>query len=358
MPGEPASTTTGSRAIAFPIALGVSLALHAGLGVALGVCGFGDGSPDADGALFEEFSTDPDRPEPRFVALGNPDSRVSSLTWIGYEEFEEMWAPPSEVDQAQQDPDEPGSPTVPEQPVLDPSDQPATTEPEPTTPAEEPLPEPDDALELVTPAIATSPETLGEVGPPDYSELFELVDAIEDLASDIPRFNPVEALRNLRTSRTADRTEAPEASEPSSPAEQTTEVVDQRDPNSPPVSGESGQNADRESDAAAVKPVKNADLGKPLAAEGLSIRTVRPDFSNVTLATARPRNPVVRIDFRRNGKPIRVVVIKSSGHEQVDIDVRKALYAWRASGEALLQLPDPEDPDTPAYVSVKLEILL
>lgn len=352
------SATPGGRSIAFPIALGVSLALHAGLGVALGVGAFGDSPRASDGAMFEDFSTDPDRPEPRFVALGNPDSRVASLTWIGYEEFEEMWAPPSEIDQAEQDPNDPGEPTVPEQPVPDPSDELNSTEPKPVPPAEEPLAEADDALELLAPEVAPTPETVGEVGPPDYNELFELVDAIEDLASDIPRFNPIEALRNLRTSRAADRTEAPEASEPSRPDTPTTEVVDASSPNDPPVSGQSGQNADRESDAAAVQPVKNADLGKPLAAEGLTIRTVRPDFSNVTLATARPRNPVVRIDFRRNGKPIRVVVIKSSGHEQVDIDVRKALYAWRASGEALLQLPDPEDPDTPAYVSVKLEILL
>ncbi|GEM_PF-804727 len=352
------SATPGGRSIAFPIALGVSLALHAGLGVALGVGAFGDSPRASDGSMFEDFSTDPDRPEPRFVALGNPDSRVASLTWIGYEEFEEMWAPPSEIDQAEQDPNDPGEPTVPEQPVPDPSDELNSTEPKPVPPAEEPLAEADDALELLAPEVAPTPETVGEVGPPDYNELFELVDAIEDLASDIPRFNPIEALRNLRTSRAADRTEAPEASEPSRPDTPTTEVVDASSPNDPPVSGQSGQNADRESDAAAVQPVKNADLGKPLAAEGLTIRTVRPDFSNVTLATARPRNPVVRIDFRRNGKPIRVVVIKSSGHEQVDIDVRKALYAWRASGEALLQLPDPEDPDTPAYVSVKLEILL
>lgn len=352
------NATPGGRSIAFPIALGVSLALHAGLGVALGVGAFGDSPRASDGSIFEDFSTDPDRPEPRFVALGNPDSRVASLTWIGYEEFEEMWAPPSEIDQAEQDPNEPGDPAVPEQPVPDPSDELNSTEPEPLPPAQEPLAEPDDALEFLAPEVAPSPETAGEVGPPDYSELFELVDAIEDFASDIPRFNPVEALRNLRTSRTADRTEAPEATDPSNPTEPSIEVVDQRDSSNPPVSGQSGQNADRESDAAAVQPVKNADLGKPLAAEGLTIRTVRPDFSNVTLATARPRNPVVRIDFRRNGKPIRVVVIKSSGHEQVDIDVRKALYAWRASGEALLQLPDPEDPDTPAYASVKLEILL
>ena len=352
------SATPGGRSIAFPIALGVSLALHAGLGVALGVGAFGDSPRASDGSMFEDFSTDPDRPEPRFVALGNPDSRVASLTWIGYEEFEEMWAPPSEIDQAEQDPNDPGEPTVPEQPVPDPSDEPDATEPDPLPPAQEPLAEPDDALELLAPEVAPTPETVGEVGPTDYNELFELVDAIEDLASDIPRFNPIEALRNLRTSRAADRTEAPEASEPSRPNTPTTEVVDASPPETPPVSGQSGQNADRESDAAAVQPVKNADLGKPLAAEGLTIRTVRPDFSNVTLATARPRNPVVRIDFRRNGKPIRVVVIKSSGHEQVDIDVRKALYAWRASGEALLQLPDPEDPDTPAYVSVKLEILL
>lgn len=351
------------RAIGFPIALALSLALHAGLGVALGVSGFGDQAKNADGAAFEEFSSDPDRPNPRFVALGNPDSRVASLTWIGYEEFEEMWAPPSEVDQAQQSPEDPGEPVVPEQPLPDPLQEPDRTEPEPVAPEDQHTAEADRALELVAPESslsppAPSPETVSEVDPPDYSQLIELVDAIEDLASDLPRFNPVEALRNLRPRQNADRPASPEASEPSESAPSEAEIADQRNRNNPPISGESGENADRESDAATVNPVKNADLGKPLAAEGLSIRTVRPDFSNVTLATARPRNPVVRIDFRRNGKPIRVVVIRSSGHEQVDIDVRKALYSWRASGEALLQLPDPEDPNSPAYVSVKLEILL
>ena len=358
MPGEPASLDPQPHAIAFPIALGLSLALHAGLGVALAMGGFGDGSDPEGDSFFEEFSTDPDRPDPRFVALGNPDSRVASLTWIGYDEFEEMWAPPSEVDQALQDPNEPGDPTALDQPIEDPADELAAAEPDPPQPLEDPVNEPDESLVLVTPEDASTIETVGEIGPPDYTELLELLDAIEGLAADIPPFNPVEALESLRTSRTADRTQAPPAEVPSNPATPTAEVVAEREPEKPPVSGQSGQRADREADAAAVKPVKNADLGKPLAAEGLSIRTVRPVFSNVTLATARPSNPVVRIDFRRNGKPIRVVFIKSSGHAQVDIEVRKALFKWRASGNALSQLPDPEDPNTPAYVSVKLEILL
>jgi hypothetical protein len=42
----------------------------------------------------------------------------------------------------------------------------------------------------------------------------------------------------------------------------------------------------------------------------------------------------------------------------VDIQIRIALAQWRAEGEALLDLPDPEDPEQPAYISIKLEILL
>lgn len=345
---------TLKRGISLPIALGLSLALHAGFGVALGIQSARSSNSDSGISELARFDVPEDLKNPRFITLGNPDSRTSSLTWIGYDEFEEMWAPPSEVDQAQQTMDEPGLPMEPlerEAELLEDTDKPVQPEAE-----SEMLSETDPVLELESEQAHEDRETEQSPGPDvevDYARLTELVEAIEGVAALLPRFNP--------TSRPTDqppRQREAEAPTDAAPATDAPSADDGASPSSPPDSGEQGDPSDRESDAATVNPVQNADLGRPLAAEGLIIRTVRPTFSNVTLATARPRNPVVQIDFRRNGMPIRVFVIESSGHEQVDLDIRTTLYRWRASGAALEQLPEPEDKEKPAFVSIKLQIIL
>jgi hypothetical protein len=337
-----------TRSASLAIALGGSLLLHAGLGVAIGfeAARAGEQSPDT---RFSRFDTveDPQRPP---VQLGDPDARTASLTWIGYQEFEEMWAPESEIDQAQQSPELPGPPSetvtrseLPTESLEEPTIEMAQSPPEPAAIDDPQLAEaaPDDPEPTVDPA-----------------RLLEMIEALEDLAADLPRFNPIPALveRQRRRTADADSTQVSESDSTDVPVDPRAESG--RSPAKPPASGESGLNSDREADAAAVNPVKRDDLDKSLVAEGLSIRTVRPSFSNVTLATARPRNPVVQLDFRRNGVPLPPRIIRSSGHEQVDIQVRIALAQWRAEGEALQQLPEPEDPENPAYFSIKLEILL
>lgn len=362
-PESRSATGVAGRSIAIPLALAGSIALHAGLGVAVGIRSIADDPVPGERLAFADFSVPTEAEDTRFVPLGNPESHSSSLTWIGYEEFEEMWAPKSEVDQALQNPEEPGSPVEPQVSVDDSIEQPATTtEPDPPTPTPETPAEPEPEERFVT--LQEAPEAVSpevEV-PSDYSDLLELVDAIEDLTADIPRFNPIEAIRERRAALAArtdgEQVAAPEAEEPAAPPRPASEIAENPENAAPADSGQSGEKAQREADAAAINPVRNDDLGRPLAAQGLTIRTVRPTFSNVTRATARPRNPIAQIDFRRNGKPIRVSIIRSSGHEQVDIEIRKALYSWRASGEALLQLPQSEDRESPAYVSIKLEILL
>lgn len=288
----------------------------------------------------------------RFVTLGNPDSRVTSLTWIGYDEFEEMWAPPAEIDQAQQTLDESGIPVEPA-PVLDLADDPV----EPQDGMEDTGSEQaDSSIFAADPAPAD--EAPGQDELLDLAQFTEWIDAAQDLAGLLPRFNPAQLLpsRSPRQNAQEFAGKAEDTPQTQTPTQESDSgQIAQTTPVNP---GESGDPADREAPAVTANPVKNADLGRPLAAEGLNIRTVRPTFSNVTLATARPRNPVVQIDFRQNGIPIRVIVIESSGHEQVDTDIRTALYRWRASGAALEQLPDPEDQEKPAFVSIKLQIIL
>ncbi len=143
------SSDPGGGSIAFPIA-SACRSRPAGLGVAVGVGGFGDNPRASDGSMFEDFSTDPDRADPRFVALREPDSRVASLTWIGYEEFEEMWLRRRRSTRQSRTRKSPAirrfwsgrcrmSPMLPTQPAL---------------PRSGAAPEPDDALELLAPEVA------------------------------------------------------------------------------------------------------------------------------------------------------------------------------------------------------------
>lgn len=357
-----------SSSVPLSAAIAVSLLIHAGLGIALGIKSSQATATEHD-TRFAHFDASDEPQQPRTVPLGDPDSRTASLTWIGYEEFEEMWAPESEIDQAEQSPEPSGSPTESLQPTeaVEPEQTNAIEDP----PGEPPTPEPvdadnpesvqDDAAVMVgveAEAPADRVELSGDDLEIDPSRLVEMIEALEDLAADLPRFNPIPALIERQARRAAERDASPPVQEPTSEAPAETRTENSPNTPVPPRSGESGQNSDREADAAAINPVKRDDLGKPLVAEGLSIRTVRPAFSNVTLATARPKNPIVQLDFRRNGVPLPPRIIRSSGHEQVDIQVRIALAQWRAEGEALLELPDPEDPEQPEYISIKLEILL
>lgn len=96
--------------------------------------------------------------------------------------------------------------------------------------------------------------------------------------------------------------------------------------------------SDRESLAAAIKKAIVVDKwGQPLVAKGLRIRTVRPKFSKYTEITSRG-SPVVRILFDRTGKAKEVILLSSSGVQDVDRPVVDAAYQWIAAGKELEEL--------------------
>jgi hypothetical protein len=95
----------------------------------------------------------------------------------------------------------------------------------------------------------------------------------------------------------------------------------------------------RESDAVARQPIATAIPGRPLAANGLEITTVRPRWPISTRVTREPANPTVRLTFGRSGRVTHVEFVKSTGFEDVDEPLRTALYQWRAKGAALASLP-------------------
>lgn len=125
------------------------------------------------------------------------------------------------------------------------------------------------------------------------------------------------------------------------------------------VSGDRpGVLSDRESVAAALKEAIDVKIdGRPAAAEGLEIKTTNPRWSITTQLTSSPKNPVVWMAFGRNGKVIDADFLsgENTGWTVVDEPLLHAIFAWRAKGVALDELPDS---DPRAAVRVVLRITL
>lgn len=122
--------------------------------------------------------------------------------------------------------------------------------------------------------------------------------------------------------------------------------------------GAEGARDDRESDAASrTEIVDRRRLGQVIAARGLQLRTVRPQWGLTTLATASPRNPTLVIHFNRAGRVTRAGFIRGQGTGYVAVDepLLNAVYQWTATGEELLRLPEG---DTTATVTIELRIML
>lgn len=127
-----------------------------------------------------------------------------------------------------------------------------------------------------------------------------------------------------------------------------------------PIPGESRDAiaSERESDATSRARVVEWEPGKPAAAEGLDITTVRPRWTVTTKITAVPRNPVVRIEFRKNGTVARAAYLEGqgSGYPNVDGPLLDAIYAWTARGRALDELPTG-DPDAVTVVTMRIILI-
>ncbi len=126
----------------------------------------------------------------------------------------------------------------------------------------------------------------------------------------------------------------------------------------------SASGGDRQSPASSrVRPVR-VRPGRPVAMQGLTIRTrVPPEFSIPTSLLAAGRRPVYAVSFAADGTVKMVRVVRSSGDPNVDEPGRNALYAWTAEGEALQDLPrgealDGMPPDDPRrFVTVYIELV-
>ncbi|MFZ4723495.1 MAG: hypothetical protein ACOYMI_10155 [Phycisphaerales bacterium] len=93
-----------------------------------------------------------------------------------------------------------------------------------------------------------------------------------------------------------------------------------------------GELSDRESDATSVKasPPKDWKPGRPLAQQGLELRTVRPEIDELTAISGRPMSALALIEFNRAGKVVNVTLLEPTGLRSWDQALEDSLYRWTA----------------------------
>jgi hypothetical protein len=245
---------------------------------------------------------------------------------------------------------EPPAPTKPaERPADDARTQPVDLEPKDPEPTE-----------------AQPTESQPTEFPEDVLALFP-IEAILDAIGDVPfgprRGNAPPAPRQPALEaepKPAPAIPSPPASDPAlqetlAPSQETAPSPKPAQRPSDPREAVIPGNADKQADATSRKKVVEYRLGEPLAAEGLDIKTVRPQWSIRTQVMTFPRSPLVRISFNRFGSAAKVELLQSTGYEDVDRPLMDALYRWRATGEALRAL-SPTDPDATVEVTLRIRL--
>lgn len=275
--------------------------------------------------------------EKQKVQLGIDEDMPSSLTWIGYKEYEEHLAALSEVDQAAKAIDQSGNP---QSPSAESSKRIQTITTEQLEIARQELAA---LLELFR--IEPTPPDAKPGTNPDVPQVAEsgLRSAIAKLKEWLE--NASETAKSKPTTETGEKAEQAVAAK-------AVESGRQGNPtDSPP---DEGDPSDMESDATSTidVPFDKIRLGKPVAGHGLVLEPRRPNFTLLELLTARPRNPLVEINFPRSGKPKSAQIIDTTGNKSIDNAILNSLYAWRAKGKRLEELGKDET------VSIRIRILL
>lgn len=292
-------------------ALVASLAIHLAAGVLI-VSPWFHARPNADSqaAIEPMLAITPTIPR-----LGIERSKAVTVTWVGFETPSEHQAQDSEVEQAALSP----APGLAQLAASDPA--PPTPTPQPAPPVQQP--QPAEAQPSPTPAQPSRPSIP--------------MDAFAPVAITPP--TPVVA-----ASVQPDPAPTP-ADEPKPQLEEATAPTAPATP-SQVATGRPGIEDQRESDASALeKPLKYTP-GKPIAAEGIEITTVRPDFGTTARMLANPQDPLVVIDFKSDGHVHRArfarsgIRVLSTGNPYVDGAILDAIYRWTAKGDAIDELPE------------------
>jgi len=359
--GPPLQTTHDERPWTFVFGLGLSVLLHvcvAALLVRTGMA-LNDSKNMADAELFEP-------PKSNVLELGEPDSDATTITWIGYTEYEEHLAPKHETEQALASTESaPGlaqeiSPISPDEGKSD-----DANESEPAIALIDSAPTvADEAKESTesrdTPTeLASAPEPTDTVltAPPmdepslDAPILVAQGDAWAE--SEFVGPIPTETAKEAKTPeqitiqpdpepQETPTTEKPTTQIPPTSTQEITPVVNRKETHAPPVNEQGNIQSqpvavptDREAVATAIKESTKYDPGKPLASKGLRIQTSSPEISHYNALYARYRNPVARIFFGRDGKVKDVVLLRDSGHADIDRILSSASRFRHVQGDRL-----------------------
>ena len=288
------------------IAAGISLLVHLGVALALAL------EPGTANAAKIERAERPKVQLPKLM-LGRQDSPHETMTWIGYTDPTPHEARQAPVEQAAMSPAPPAPPSVQTPP---------------------PKPQRSVSPEELAEALERAQEIRREVGRRFDASVMQAEQMAIRMAELIAR--------------------AAKAVDEEQEKEEAPDRIAREEPVQPQPSptSDTGNAEEQESDGTATTEPTKIQLGKPAVAQGLFIRTVRPSFRYLTRATARPSDPVLRIEFRRDGKVDDAQIERSSGNESVDRAIVDAAFMWTAEGERLEKLRDRET------ISIRIRISL
>lgn len=331
---------------------------------------------------------------PDEITPGIEQSKQVTINWLGFDDPTPHSATRAEIDQAALSPNQAG---VPEQaePTPDPATELAAEQPaeipvpdpgeqtEPIEVVEAVMPDPSEAVEsteaVAVVAAAEPADDAAEASSAETADATERDAGTEAESSDAPilavtsELPDVSASRLFRTlSRAASRAReafAEAQAEVQAEVQAQAEAIAQAAPaaeqgggapasSPPPGDPNNAIASEKESDATSREPIAEWTPGKPPAVEGLDITTVRPRWTVTTRLSVVPRNPVVRIEFLKNGTVARAVFLdkQNTGHTDVDGPLLDAIYAWTAKGKALDALP-AADPRAVAPITMRIILI-
>jgi len=328
------------------------------------------------GALlgFERLGGDPDpvslatpkaerAEQPR---LGIRESQAATVTWIGYEQYERHLARQAEHDQAAMSPESSAAPTpnrqrsTPSTPGAAASarlDEGSGESPQPATRSASSEAEEQPTSSRRAGDVETRSET--QEGPRSgpravaaESETPEPTKSSEQPGDERTRREerPSEAEREAEEASRDPGAGSAEGDDARSSADRPEQSEREAGAEGRPSQADGSQSSldepsnpsDREAQAFSREQAPVVRPGRPLAAQGLEIKTVRPRFSHYTRLTASPSDPLVLIRFDREGRVQQAVFLERTGRSDVDAPLLDAIYQWRASGERIEALPEKE----------------